>query len=101
MNDFGVKVEWNFFATSHGKGACDATDGFAASVKRQAFRASLQSDKNNHELHEQKYQQRFQRAITIKNTRQFDYFKPLDDVLLECKLVSDDEKVFTNRVLKK
>ena len=125
-NDFGVKVEWNFFATSHGKGACD---GLAGSVKRQAYRASLQRDnsnhittplsffqwaeksfkkvnfvfcsQNDHDLHEEKYKERFNRAVTIKNTRQFHYYEPLDDVSLQCKLVSEDEKVFTNRVFKK
>ncbi|XP_050340402.1 uncharacterized protein LOC126766718 [Bactrocera neohumeralis] len=37
--DFNVEAEWNFFATSHGKGACD---GIGGTVKRHAFRASLQ-----------------------------------------------------------
>lgn len=38
-NLFGIHTEWHFFATSHGKGACD---GVAAVVKHQAGRASLQ-----------------------------------------------------------
>ena len=33
--DFGVKAEWKFSATSHGKGACD---GLGGTVKRLAFR---------------------------------------------------------------
>ncbi|XP_034249688.1 uncharacterized protein LOC117650392 [Thrips palmi] len=37
--DFGVKGEWNFFATSHGKGPCD---GQAGALKREACKASLQ-----------------------------------------------------------
>ncbi len=37
--DFGVKAEWHFSATSHGKGACDGVGG---TVKRLAARASLQ-----------------------------------------------------------
>ena len=37
--DFGVKAEWHFSATSHGKGACDGVGG---TVKRLASRASLQ-----------------------------------------------------------
>lgn len=44
-NDFNVDAEWNFFATSHGKGACD---GLAGSVKRQAYRASLQRNNDKH-----------------------------------------------------
>lgn len=37
--DFGIEAEWIFFATSHGKEACD---GIGGCVKRQAYRASLQ-----------------------------------------------------------
>ena len=37
--DFGVKAEWHFSATSHGKGACDGVGG---TVKHLASRASLQ-----------------------------------------------------------
>lgn len=36
---YKVKVEWNFFATTHGKGPCD---GLGGTVKRMAARASLQ-----------------------------------------------------------
>ena len=36
--DFGLKSEWHFFATSHGKGPCDGVGG---SVKRLAARANL------------------------------------------------------------
>ena len=37
--DFGMDAEWNFFATSHGKGPCD---GLGGTVKRLAAKASLQ-----------------------------------------------------------
>lgn len=37
--EFGLKAEWHFFATAHGKGACD---GIGAILKRGARRASLQ-----------------------------------------------------------
>jgi len=36
--DFGLSCEWNFFATSHGKNACD---GIGGTVKRATARASL------------------------------------------------------------
>ena len=39
QNDFGIKAEWHFSATSHGKGACD---GLGGTVKRLAARTSLQ-----------------------------------------------------------
>lgn len=35
---YGIEVEWHFFATSHGKGPCDAIGG---TIKRMATRASL------------------------------------------------------------
>lgn len=37
-SDFGLKAEWHFFATSHGKSPCD---GIGGTVKRLAARASL------------------------------------------------------------
>ncbi|CAH0546678.1 unnamed protein product [Brassicogethes aeneus] len=39
QEEFGVKAEWHFFATSHGKSACD---GLGGTVKRLATKASLQ-----------------------------------------------------------
>lgn len=42
--DFGIPAEWNFFATSHGKGACDGVGG---TVKRLAARSSLQRPYDN------------------------------------------------------
>ena len=38
--DFSKRVEWHFFATLHGKNACDGVGG---TIKRLAARASLQS----------------------------------------------------------
>jgi hypothetical protein len=37
--DFGINAEWHFFATSHGKGACDGVGG---TIKCLAARSSLQ-----------------------------------------------------------
>jgi hypothetical protein len=37
--DFGEPAEWHFFATSHGKSACDGVGG---TLKRLAAKASLQ-----------------------------------------------------------
>ncbi|XP_072043498.1 uncharacterized protein [Amphiura filiformis] len=45
--DFGVKAQWNFFATSHGKSPCD---GIGGTVKRLVRRASLQAVSDNHIL---------------------------------------------------
>ena len=43
-SDFGVKCEWNIFATSHGKSPCD---GIGGTVKRLVTRASLQRPISN------------------------------------------------------
>ena len=43
-DDFGLAAEWNFFATSHGKSACD---GIGGTVKRLVTRASLQRPYND------------------------------------------------------
>jgi hypothetical protein len=43
--DLGVTANWNFFAASHGKGACD---GVAAVIKSKARRASLQRVQGDH-----------------------------------------------------
>jgi hypothetical protein len=43
--DMGVYAEHHFFATSHGRGVCDAVGG---SVKRTAIRSSLQRVGSNH-----------------------------------------------------
>ncbi|XP_071944232.1 uncharacterized protein [Antedon mediterranea] len=39
QEDFGLDAEWNFFATSHGKSACD---GIGGTVKRLVTKRSLQ-----------------------------------------------------------
>ncbi|KAJ1522002.1 hypothetical protein ONE63_002324 [Megalurothrips usitatus] len=39
QEDFQVRGEWHYFATSHGKGPCDGTAG---ALKREAHKASLQ-----------------------------------------------------------
>lgn len=41
---YGLEAEWHFFATSHGKGPCDAIGG---TLKRMAKRASLARDCGN------------------------------------------------------
>ena len=90
--DLETKAEWNFFATSHCKGACDGVGG---AIKRLARKASMQRVAANyirdakifhewakdefktkdfdlcshkdHDAHEKKYSERLNEAITIKN----------------------------------
>jgi hypothetical protein len=52
--NFGVAADWHFFATSHGKSACDGVGG---TLKRLAAKASLQQPYNDqimtsHQLYE-------------------------------------------------
>ncbi|CAG9765892.1 unnamed protein product [Ceutorhynchus assimilis] len=42
--DFDIDAEWHFYATSHGKSACD---GIGGTVKRLVRKASLQRENNN------------------------------------------------------
>ena len=100
--DFGMCAEWNFFATSHGKGPCDGVGG---TVKRLAARASLQRAYDNHittplqlfefastnipslkccfsttkEYHEEAslLANRMTTAKTIAGTQKLHFFKPL------------------------
>ena len=46
-NDHGLKAEWHFFATSHGK---SPRDGIGGTVKRLVARASLQATVDHHIL---------------------------------------------------
>ena len=49
-SDFNFKCEWHFFATAHGKTACDGVGG---TVKRLASKASLQRHSDHHILNSQ------------------------------------------------
>lgn len=42
--NYDIDVEWHFFATSHGKGPCDALGG---TIKRMATRASLAKEREH------------------------------------------------------
>lgn len=44
---FGIRAQWHFHATAHGKGGCD---GIGAILKRGARKASLQLSSKNHIL---------------------------------------------------
>lgn len=114
-SDFGVKAEWNFFATSHGKSPCD---GIGGTVKFLARRASLQrpnadqiltskqlyefadgeiknikfiwmstTDRENHEANQEA---RHCDAKTINGTREQHQFIPQLDGVLELRRISND-----------
>lgn len=108
FNDFGLDAEWNFFATSHGKSACD---GIGGTVKRLVTKASLQRPYNNQiltsdavldfcqenipgikffnvtpdeiQIAEGHLKDRFETAQTVKGTLQFHRFVPVSKSVLK------------------
>ena len=111
--DFSLEAEWNFFATSHGKNACDGVGG---TVKREAARASLQATTTGHILtprdlfnwasnhiknvkfffvskedvaaNVQQQEMRFHDAKTVAGTRSHHSYRPHQDGRLIVKRVS-------------
>ena len=111
--DFGVKAEWHFSATSHGKGACD---GLGGTVKRLAARASLQRPYNDQQMtprqlfdwactsipaayfeycssedyarEQSSLERRFQLSRTIPGTRKLHSFVPISNSTLEVRSYS-------------
>ena len=121
--DFDIECEWNFFATSHGKGPCD---GIGGTIKREATKASLRRPNKNHiqtpedlfiftkthlsgiktyfvsdveirSVYEQYLEERFLSAKTLKGRKKFHCFKPTNGKMI-CKLTSFDEKLQTHRI---
>lgn len=115
--DFGVKAEWNFFASSHGKNACDGVGG---TVKRLATLASLRMVYNNqimtprqlydwakdnianiyflystteaHEAEAKILKDRFKAAKTIRGTQQFHNYRPMNETRVSVKNYSFSEE---------
>ena len=121
---FGIEAEWHFFATSHGKGACD----IGGCVKRNAYCASLQNRNskkitNTTELykwateffnkiyfgfrtveefenHKKKLESRFATAKTVKNTRAYHCYKPINNKKIKCKVFSAANSDDVQQILK-
>ena len=117
LEDFGINAEWNFFATSHGKSACD---GLGGTVKRLLTKASLQrpyadailtSDaimkfctENIPGIHfinvqpgivedyELKLKERLENAKTIAGTQKFHRFVPLSKSSIKAFKLSKQEE---------
>ena len=109
-DDFGVKAEWHFSATSHEKGACD---GLGGTVKRLAARASLQRPYNDQLMtprqlfdwactnipavyvgycsnedyakERSSLERRFQLSCTIPGTRKLHSFVPISNSTVEVR----------------
>ena len=121
--DFGVKAEWHFFATSHGKSPCDGVGG---TVKREAAKRSLQATVTGHiltpmdlftwasssiegieflyctkeevQLHSEELMDRFCKAHTVSATRDNHCYKPLGLGTLQVSRISGNDTFFTAKV---
>lgn len=118
-DDFGLDAQWHFFATSHGKNACDGVGG---TIKREAAKASLQAVTTGHILtpkqlyewgcgqiqnvkfffiakeeviaHEVEQRQRFVIAKTVSGTRNHHCYIPSPDRTLVVMRISGDDSSF-------
>ena len=112
-NDFGIMAEWHFWATCHGKNACD---GIGGTVKRLARRASLQRPIDNQiltpsdlfswasesiegikffyvnqseiDVNSENLLSRFEKVVTIKGTHKLHCFIPLSNGVIEVSRTS-------------
>ena len=119
FKDFQLEAEWNFFASCHGKSACD---GIGGTVKRLARLASLQRGINdqittpiqlfdwatrNLELkcfyissqevkqNETLIDDRMRSAIAIRGTRTFHSYVPINLFQINASVLSGSEEEFT------
>lgn len=124
-HDFGIPAEWHFYATSHGKSACD---GLGGTIKRLVTKASLQRP-----IHDQiltplqmfdwaksnilgmnfafvtndeymatrnKMDDRYLKTVVLSGTRSFHCFVPVSEGILKTKIYSSAEEHFFKRVVK-
>jgi hypothetical protein len=126
--DFEIDAIWNFFATSHGKNACDGVGGL---VKRLAAKESLRRPFNgeiltatdlykyltssslsksvkfyyiehtNVEANSNLLQSRFDKATPIPGTQKFHKFVPMDVERINVFELSSDENCMVNAINKK
>lgn len=69
QKDFGIKAEWHFWPTSHGKGPCDGVGG---TVKRRAREASLRASSPDQQINGA--QQFFDWAKKQKDWKNWEFF---------------------------
>lgn len=114
FDDFGFEAEWHFFASCHGKNACDGVGG---TTKREVSKASLQRATSNQILtvedmytfckdnikgityflvkkeeiilHIERLQTRFDNCLPIKGTRGFHRFHSISENIVRCYVTSE------------
>lgn len=98
-NKYNIDVEWHFYATSHGKGPCDAIGG---TLKRMATRASLAKEhehpiKNAKELYDWA-QLRTEKQLTkidfcYSTCEEYDLFaKEINNLYLRARTIHGTQK---------
>src|SRR5215469_4308216 len=125
--DFALNCKWHFFATSHGKSACD---GIRGTIKRTVAKASLQRVYNNQilsaedmykfcikhfenkihfflitneaikEKEELVLNKRFSEAVTITGTQKFHKFIPIDNETIKVFELSCDSEGMEIKIVK-
>ena len=127
-NKYNIEAEWHFFATSHGKGPCDAIGG---TLKRMATRASLAKErehpiKDAKELYEwaclrkedqltkinfcyttsedykvaaQELEKQYSVAKTIPGTQKYHSFIPISENQIEVRLYSNSNQSHRRTVI--
>lgn len=124
-HDFGVPADWHFYATSHGKSACD---GLGGTIKRLVTKASLQRPLNDqiltplqmfhwakrnisginfvyvtnedYEAIQNQMDSRYLKTVVLDGTRSFHCFIPISEGIIKVKVYSSDEEHFFKRVVK-
>lgn len=123
QKDFGIKAEWHFFATSHGKSPCDAVGGtfkrnarnfnmknptkgltdskqlfeWAISNKDSKVHFIYCSAKEYDDNFDKLNSQRFNKKIkTVDGTQNFHCFKPIDECKIAASILSHskENKIF-------
>ena len=123
-SDYMVQCEWHFFATAHGKNACDGIGGI---VKRSVSHASLQRpisgqiltptaffdycvnhlsgkmsffyvSRDDISLRAKALSDRFNSALLVKGTKKYHRFVPMNVNRLECYILSADCDFVSHRV---
>lgn len=125
VDDFGVTADWNFFATAHGKGPCDGIGGtlkreilkhtlaacpslqldspkkiFDWCVQNIQFAAFFWYDTDMYDMYSNILSERMKSAKLIPGTRDFHFYKPLNNKSLEVKVTATSEEIFTKIVSK-
>ena len=123
--DFGLQAEWNFFATSRGKNACD---GIGGALKRSAAKASLQRPLVNQILNPLDFYNfcktnvknvkmcfviadevkavtaflatRFASANTIQETQKHHRFIPINENCLQIYQISSSNSEINSKIVK-